>query len=84
MGLIRTHSRGWLSPGSNRSLHFTLPTISHFIGWVPGLSGPYKPEEVNAIHSFRNRGGVATACVAWFFFTSLFYESIFGGLQGDC
>ncbi len=56
-------------------LHLTLPTISNLIGWLPGLAGPYKPEEATQFTLFATVAGVVIACVAWFFFTSLFYES---------
>jgi Na+/proline symporter len=55
-------------------LHLSLPTISNLIGWLPGLAGPYKPEEATQFTLFATVAGVVTACVGWFFFTSLFYE----------
>jgi Na+/proline symporter len=42
--------------------------------WMPGFSVPYKPEEVTVFYIIATvviGGGV---CIAWFFFTSLFYE----------
>ena len=43
-------------------------------GRLPFLHGPFKPEEVTQFYLFATVAGVSVACVAWFFFTSLFYE----------
>jgi Na+/proline symporter len=56
-------------------LHFRMPAISDLIGWLPGLAGPYKPEEATQFTLIATVAGVVTACVGWFFLTSLFYES---------
>ena len=66
-GIVQT----WLES----HLHITLPTISNLIGWVPGLTGPFKPEEAIQFTLFATVAGVCVVCIAWFFFTSLFYES---------
>ena len=56
-------------------LHITLPTISNVTGWIPGMHSPFKPEEVTQFSLIAAAFGVAIVCIAWFFFTSLFYES---------
>ena len=56
-------------------LHFQFPTISHLIGWIPGMAGPFKPEELTQFTLFATVAAVVAACISWFFFTSLFYES---------
>jgi Na+/proline symporter len=55
-------------------LHVTLPTVADAVGWIPILRGPFKPEEVTQFYLFATVAGVSIVCVAWFFFTSLFYE----------
>lgn len=44
------------------------------LSWVPGLHGPFKPEEVTQFYLFMTVVGVSVTCISWFFFTSLFYE----------
>jgi solute:Na+ symporter, SSS family len=51
---------------------FTKPEM---IAWIPGLNGPFKPEEMTQYYLFATAVGVALVCVTWFFFTSLFYEA---------
>ena len=50
---------------------FTKPEM---FTWLPGLHGPFKPEETTQFYLFATVAGVSVVCVAWFFFTSLFYE----------
>jgi len=50
---------------------FTTPAL---ISWIPGLGGTIKPEELTQYYLFATVAGVSIACIAWFFFTSLFYE----------
>ena len=56
-------------------LHVTLPTIAGLVGWIPGLAAPLKPEETTQAFLIATAFGVIVVCVAWYFFTSLFYES---------
>ena len=42
--------------------------------WLPGFAGPYKPEEVTNFYIIATVVIVGGICMAWFFFTSLFYE----------
>lgn len=42
---------------------------------LPFLRGPFKTEEVTQFYLFATVAGVSIVCIAWFFFTSLFYES---------
>ena len=55
-------------------LHVTLPTVSDLVCWIPGMSAPLKPEEATQTYLIATAFGVIAVCVAWFFFTSLFYE----------
>jgi len=50
-------------------------TRPEMFGWVPFLRAPFKPEEVTQYYLFATVAGVSIVCVAWFFFTSLFYGS---------
>jgi Na+/proline symporter len=43
-------------------------------GWVPGLEGPYKPEEITTFYIFASVFIVGLVCAAWFFGSSLFYN----------
>ena len=73
---IEPHSfQGAVQSWLESHLHITLPTISSLLSWIPSLAGPYKPEELTQFTLFATVAAVVIACVAWFFFTSLFYES---------
>lgn len=50
-------------------------TTPEMFAWLPFLRGPFKPEEVTQFYLFATVVGVSIVCIAWFFFTSLFYES---------
>jgi solute:Na+ symporter, SSS family len=41
--------------------------------WIPGMAGPFKPEEVTEFRVIATVSANILACVGWFFFTSLFY-----------
>jgi SSS family solute:Na+ symporter len=41
--------------------------------WVPGMSGPFKTEEVTQFYLFGTAVLVTAVCLSWYFFTSLFY-----------
>jgi hypothetical protein len=56
-------------------LHVTLPVISDWVGWIPGMAAPLKPEEVTQAFLIVTAFGVIIVSMAWFFFTSLFYQS---------
>jgi Na+/proline symporter len=55
-------------------LHLGLPTIAGVVGWFPGLGGPMKPEELTQAYLIATAFGVIAVTMAWYFFTSLFYE----------
>jgi Na+/proline symporter len=57
------------------NLHVTLPTIAGLVGWIPGLAAPLRLEETTQAFLIATAFGVIVVCVAWYFFTSLFYES---------
>lgn len=44
------------------------------LGFLPGFAGPYTPEEVTQFYFLGTVALVSASCVAWFFFTSLFYD----------
>jgi len=50
-------------------------TKPEMVAWLPGLGGPFKPEEQTQYYLFATVGVVALICTAWFFFTSFFYQS---------
>jgi len=50
-------------------------TSPEMFNWIPGLHGPFKPEEVTQYYLIATVGGVSIVCIAWFFFTSRYYES---------
>jgi Na+/proline symporter len=45
------------------------------ISWIPWMGGPFTPEESTQYYLFATAAGVSVVCIAWFFFTSRFYES---------
>lgn len=51
---------------------FTKPEM---LAWIPGLNGPFKPEEMTQYYLFATASAVTLVCVGWFFFTSIFYEA---------
>ena len=57
------------------SIVMKFSTGPGLISWIPGLHGPFKPEEVTQYYLFATVAAVSIACIGWFFFTSLFYES---------
>jgi Na+/proline symporter len=56
-------------------LQVTLPVVSDLVGWIPGMAAPFKPEETTQAFLIATAFGVIAVSVAWYFFTSLFYES---------
>lgn len=44
------------------------------VAWIPGMEGPYKPEEVTTFHIFASVLIVVSVCALWFFGTSWFYD----------
>jgi Na+/proline symporter len=55
-------------------LHLKLPVVSDLVSWIPGMSAPLKPEETTQTFLIATAFGVIAVSMAWFFFTSLFYE----------
>jgi SSS family solute:Na+ symporter len=60
----------WIT-GTAPQLAFIKPTM---LSWIPGFGGPYSGEEQTQFGIIATVSLVGGACVAWFFFTSLFYE----------
>ena len=48
-------------------------TRPEMFAWIPGLHGPFKPEETTQFYLFATVVVVSATCIGWFFFTSLFY-----------
>lgn len=48
-------------------------TLDRFM-WMPGLHGPFTPEEVTQFVLFATVFIVSAVCVLWFFATSIWYE----------
>ena len=61
--------------GLTMSFVMKFCTTPAMFDWIPFLHGPFKPEEVTQYYLFATVAGVSIACIGWFFFTSLFYES---------
>jgi hypothetical protein len=61
--------------GIESHLHFQLPVVSDLVSWIPGMSAPLKPEETTQTFLIATAFGVIAVSMAWFFFTSLFYEN---------
>ncbi|HEX2099685.1 MAG TPA: hypothetical protein VHF69_03420 [Candidatus Synoicihabitans sp.] len=68
-GGVRTAITAWVDAGGFRP----ILQPEHF-AWLPGLAGPYKPEELTEFRVVATVGANLVVCVAWFFFTSLFYH----------
>ncbi len=43
------------------------------LSFLPGMEGPFKPEELTSFYIFATVIGVSAVGIGWFFFTSLFY-----------
>lgn len=57
--------------GTRPDLVFITPAM---LSWLPGFGGPYSGEEQTQFGIIATVALVGGACVAWFFFTTLFYE----------
>jgi solute:Na+ symporter, SSS family len=80
LGLFYKRTPAWSSwttvlIGLAMSFVMKFCTTPALFNWIPGLHGPFKPEEVTQYYLFATVAGVAITCIAWFFFTSLFYDA---------
>jgi len=80
LGLFYKRTPAWSSwttvlIGLTMSFVMKFCTTPAMFIWIPGLHGPFKPEEVTQFYLFATVAGVSLACISWFFFTSLFYEN---------
>jgi solute:Na+ symporter, SSS family len=79
LGLFYKRTPPW-STWSSAIIGLTTAYIVRFwvtpdmFAWLPGFAGPYKPEEVTNFYIIATVVIVGGICMAWFFFTSLFYE----------
>lgn len=78
-GLFYKRTPAWSSwttvlIGLAMSFVIKFHTTPEMFTWIPGLHGPFKPEEITQFYLFATVAGVSITCIAWFFFTSLFYE----------
>ena len=55
-------------------LYLKLPVVSDLVGWIPGMAAPLNHEEITQAFLIATAFGVIAVSMAWFFFTSLFYE----------
>ena len=80
LGLFYKRTPPWSSwttvlIGLTMSFVMKFCTTPAMFSWIPGLHGPFKPEEITQYYLFATVAGVSITCIGWFFFTSLFYES---------
>ncbi|MGA2442207.1 MAG: hypothetical protein ABSH08_14740 [Tepidisphaeraceae bacterium] len=80
LGLFYKRTPPWSSwttvlIGLSMSCVMKFCTRPQMFNWIPGLHGPFTPEEATQYYLFATVGGVSIVCIAWFFFTSRFYES---------
>jgi Na+/proline symporter len=79
LGLFYKRTPAWSSwttvlIGLTMSFVVKFCTTPEMFSWIPGLHGPFKPEETTQFYLFATVAIVSVTCIAWFFFTSLFYE----------
>jgi solute:Na+ symporter, SSS family len=79
LGLFYKRTPAWSSwttvlIGLTMSFVVKFRTTPEMFAWIPGLHGPFKPEEATQFYLFATVAIVSLTCIAWFFFTSLFYE----------
>jgi len=67
---VAVHIQIWIES----HLHVVLPTIAGLVGWIPGLAAPLKSKETAQAVLIATAFGVIIVSVAWYYFTSLFYE----------
>ncbi|WP_442888362.1 sodium:solute symporter family transporter [Congregicoccus parvus] len=79
LGLFYKRTPAW-STWSTIAIGLTCSfTVKYLLGpevvsWIPGLEGPFTAEETTQFYLFATVAVVAGVCIAWFFFTSLFYD----------
>ena len=79
LGLFYKRTPPWSSwttvlLGLIMSFVFKFCTRPEMFGWIPGFHPPYNAEETTQYYLIATAFGVSAICVAWYFFTSLFYE----------
>jgi solute:Na+ symporter, SSS family len=79
LGLFYKRTPPWSSwttvlIGLTMSFVMKFCTTPALFNWIPGLHGPFKPEEVTQYYLFATVAGVSVTCIGWFFFTSRFYD----------
>ena len=80
LGLFYKRTPSWSSwstvlIGLVMSFVMKFCTTPDMFSWLPGLHGPFKPEEMTQYYLIATVAGVSIVCISWFFFTSLFYKS---------
>ncbi len=79
LGLFFARTPPW-SAWSTALLGLAMAWLAKFwltpemLAWVPGLGGPWLPEERTVFGIIATALLVCPVCVTWFFFTALFYE----------
>jgi len=79
IGLFYKRTPSWSSwstvlIGFAASFVIKFYTRPEMVSWIPWLRGPFTHEESTQYYLFATAAGVSVVCVAWFFFTSRFYE----------
>jgi SSS family solute:Na+ symporter len=79
LGLFYARTPAW-SAWSTALLGLAMAWVAKFhvtpemLSWVPGLGGPYLPEERTVFGIIATALLVCPVCIGWFFFTALFYR----------
>ena len=79
LGIYFSRTPPW-SAWSTAVLGLVMAGVAKFwvtpemLAWVPGLGGPFLPEERTVFGIIATALLVGPTCVAWFFFTALFYR----------
>jgi SSS family solute:Na+ symporter len=79
LGIFYKRTPGWSTwttvlLGLSVSFFARLVLKPDMLTWIPGLEGPFNAEETTQLYIFATVALVGIACIAWFFFTSLFYD----------
>lgn len=78
-GLFRRKTPPWAA-WSTVLVGLTASFLTRFwltpemVSWIPGMQGPFKPEEVTTFNIFASVTVVGTVCAAWFFASGFFYD----------
>lgn len=79
LGLFRRKTAPWAAwstvlVGLTTSFLVKTALTPEMVAWIPGMEGPFKPEEVTTFNIFASVLIVGTVSSAWFFATGFFYD----------